>query len=64
MKPKENYCINCEETKQFKRGRCVGCRDKYDNVVPMSYRTDLPMEHLNTTNSCQVPYYFIYLGII
>ena len=31
-------CVNCEESKVFINGRCVGCGYKYDDVVPASYR--------------------------
>jgi len=35
---KKNYCINCEETVKFIKGRCENCNEKYDDVVPASHR--------------------------
>ena len=38
MKKVENYCINCEEVVEFKKGKCVKCKGKYKDVVPASHR--------------------------
>lgn len=40
MKRKVNYCINCEEVVRFNKNRCESCKDKYEDVVPASYRKD------------------------
>lgn len=42
MEYKINYCVNCEEEVGFIRGQCTQCKGKYDDVVPASYRVDLP----------------------
>ena len=38
MKKITNFCLNCEETTLFIRGRCSNCNMIYDDVVPASYR--------------------------
>jgi hypothetical protein len=45
MKAEVNYCTNCEETAKFIRGKCEKCKEKYDDVVPASYRKKLAFDH-------------------
>ena len=55
MKPKNNYCANCEEIVTFRRGKCAQCGGKYDDVVPASYREELKMDKPNNMQDDLTP---------
>ena len=45
VKIKVNYCVNCEEDVSFIKGKCEKCKEKYDDVVPASCRSDYKYDY-------------------